>query len=357
MSTSATPWANYAAPADGPWAKYGSAPPASAPNQPEQPGFLKSLGQSFGIDPDAMKERAKPTLRNLVEDMPGVAPLEGAYHGFMRSTGELGKGVDAAMEGNPSGLLSHGISAIPFAGPAIDKAGEQAPAPTPGESYLGRIGDVATNPGAMGTILGGAAQLAPLVMGSGVSEGVADVTSDLNQKFNPLPLRSRAVNTLEDIRSQAANVPVSMTETDPAIQKFRQSVATGGRNASVMTKLGRRVDAIPTQGDVLFPEARDFYTNVSRESARPGILRRMIEKPSAPDLRRNLGDVREAMSTDLTKAADTIGRGEDYTGAMKEYANNAKLRKLGLIGAGIAGAEVAKRAGLLGTLATKVAGQ
>ncbi len=63
------------------------------------------------------------------------------------------------------------------------------------------------------------------------------------------------------------------------------------------------------------------------------------------------------MNADLTDAAEQVGRGEDYTGALKEYANNAKLRKLGLIGAGLAGEELARRTGLLGTIANKVAGQ
>jgi len=192
-----------------------------------------------------------------------------------------------------------------------------------------------------------------------IMEGV----SDLNQKFNPLPLKSRASATLESVAKDAANVPVNMAETIPAIADFRQSVATGGKNAPVMTKLGRRVDSssAPNGLPVNFPEARDFYKNVSRASAKPGFLRRQLESPAMPDLRRNVGNVREAMNTDLGNAADTVGRGEDYRGGIKEYAQNAKMRaagrNLGKVGIGLAGAEAAKRLGLLGRIGNKLIGQ
>jgi len=194
---------------------------------------------------------------------------------------------------------------------------------------------------------------------AGELPAISKTAGELNQRYNPLPLRSRAVNTLNSVEKDAANVPVSMAETDPAVQQFRQSVNTGGPNSRVMRQLGRRIEPeqMQAQGPVNFPEARDFYTNVSRESARPGFLRRAIESPSKPALRMNLGNVREAMNADLTSAADQVGRGEDYTGGMKEYANNAKLRKMGIIGAGVAGEELARRTGLLGKIAPKLMGQ
>ena len=78
MSTSAAPWAKYAAPAsDGPWSKYGGGAPPDTPPPPEQPGFLKSLGQTFGIDSDSAKadmdEIQQHPIRSVLENLPGVA--------------------------------------------------------------------------------------------------------------------------------------------------------------------------------------------------------------------------------------------------------------------------------------------
>ena len=152
-----------------------------------------------------------------------------------------------------------------------------------------------------------------------------------------------------------------MQQTAPALDEFLNYVRTGGRNNQVIRKLAARIDpqAIATD-PVNFPEARQFYTNVSRATAPPGFLRRAIESPTAPDMRRNLGNVRVAMNSDLTQAADSVGMGQQYTQAMNEYKNAAKLntvvKRLGYVGA----AEALRRSGVLGKIvsgATNMAGQ
>jgi len=175
-----------------------------------------------------------------------------------------------------------------------------------------------------------------------------------------IPSRARAAAKLTDIENAAKEIPVAMQKTQPALSEFSQSVRTGGRNASVMTKLAKRLDsglpeaAIGPQS-VKFPEARDFYTNISRATAKPGLLRRAIESPNMPSFRYNAGGVRDALNSDLTSAADTIGRGKDYTAAMNEYRRAAQLNKAAKIGGGIAAAEAARRTGLPGKIAGGIA--
>lgn len=165
------------------------------------------------------------------------------------------------------------------------------------------------------------------------------------EAVNALPSKARAAQALRAVETAAKDVPVGMTMTDPAVQGFRDFVNTGGRNARVMTKLGKRLD---TGEPMNFPEARQFYSNVSEMSARPGVFRRAIESPSAPKMRYQLGGVRQAMNQDLTNAAESVGMGDKYTQALREYANAARLNKVlkagGLLGAG----EAARRTGLLG---------
>lgn len=191
-----------------------------------------------------------------------------------------------------------------------------------------------------------------------------------------LPSRARAAAKLSDIESAAKEVPVSMSATKPALGEFQQSVATGGKNAPVMTKLARRMEppvprstmlgnmqselnGVPTGAPeptpINFPEARDYYSNISRATAKPGFLRSAIESPNMPAFRYNAGNVRAALNTDLTDAAGTIGRGDDYTGAMNEYRRAAQLNKAVKIGGGVAAGEALRRSGILGKVAGGIA--
>jgi len=173
--------------------------------------------------------------------------------------------------------------------------------------------------------------------------------------YDLLPNKARAVNTLNEVSQAAKDVPVQMTATDPAVGGFKQYVATGGRGTPVINKLAKRMAATDEQGPLMFPEARQFYTNVSRSSARPGFLRRAIESPSAPDMRRNLGNVREAMSNDLTDTAGSVGMGDKYTQGMTEYKNAARLNRAAKVGGTIAAEEALRRSGLLGKIASGAA--
>lgn len=308
----------------------------AAPAPPKQDGFLSSFGKIFGLDSESMKEQAKPTFRHAVEAMPGVAPLEGAYHGFMRSTDELSKGVTAAREGNPSGLLSHGISAVPFLGPAIDKAGEQAPPSRPGESFLGKVKDVATNPGAMGTVMGTAAQVAPLILGA------TDAALPERGLLGQLPSKARAGAVLSDIAQQAKGTTVEPVNAYPEIQRFRELVKAGGKNERPVSQLGKRLETMvrapnETTGShqFSFPEARDYYSNVS-DASHASTLSKLMGTAPKPVMLRQLGAIRSAFDEDLTNAAGKVGRAEDYSNAMDEYARAARLRSALIKGGGIA---------------------
>lgn len=162
-----------------------------------------------------------------------------------------------------------------------------------------------------------------------------------------IPSKSHAVSVLNDIERAAHDLPVEMTQTTPALEKFGESVETGGKNALVLSKLARNINPKsprlnmlarmeselsgepmepPSPEPITFPKARGFYENVSRVTRRPGILRRAVESPREPAFRFDAGPVRQALHSDLINAAQSLGRGEDYANAIKEYAQNAKLR-------------------------------
>lgn len=166
-----------------------------------------------------------------------------------------------------------------------------------------------------------------------------------------VPSRVHAGKILDSIAQEAEHIPINPQHTQAALGDFAQHVATGGQGSHVTPLLDQRL-AQPMP--IHFPEGRQFYTNLSRETASPGILRRMLEDPRAPDMRRMLGPVKEGLNSDLVDAANKVGRGQDLTDAMTEYGRAAKLNKAVKIGGAALGAEGLRRTGiptrLLGTL-------
>lgn len=171
-----------------------------------------------------------------------------------------------------------------------------------------------------------------------------------------IPSRFRAGQMLEDIRNQAVDVPVNPSNTLPQLERFQQLTQRGGRTAKPMTQLVKRLtaDVPPEEAQPFnFPEARDFYTNVS-DLTKQSPLQTLMGRGLKPTMLRQAGNVRSGLNSDLTDAAGTIGRGEDYSNAIKEYANASKLRKAMIGGALVGGEEIARRTGLMGKAAKAV---
>lgn len=309
------------------------------------PAEYDASGKPIGATPTPQMGAAPPSqhpvqdwLHNLDTDMTegGNRTLPGRVLGHMQGRGD--SGYTGLNSGQGSGAAQ--FAGSPVLGP-IHAA--QGVAETPQHPIMG---PVHAAEGVAQTLT-----IPSMMMGG---EG-------LEAGIKAIPSRARAAATLSDIENGAKSVPVSMNATRPAMEDFQQSVATGGKNAPVMTKFSKRLDVpgLPQAGigpePVNFPEARDFYSNISRATAKPGLLRRAIESPNMPAFRYNAGGVRAALNSDLTDAADTIGRGQDYTGAMNEYRRAAQLNKAAKIGGGVAAGEALRRSGILGKVAGGIA--
>lgn len=302
---------------DVPASDWQEVPSAATPTGEEQkPGMIERFDKAF-VEPQM------------------APPNESVGHHIVRGMSNFGGGVIGGVTApflHPvktlagiGGLITEPVEAVVH--PGHDEVSQMAKSTQehPEEAVESGLGNVVG-----GSVLGGAAE-----------EGMM-----------ALPSKARAINTLNSVGNAARDVPMTMTETEPAVQNFRQYVKTGGRGSPVINKLVNRMAA---EEPMNFPEARKFYTNVSRASARPGFLRRAIESPSAPDLRYNLGNVREAMGTDLTNAAESVGQGDKYTQGLREYANAAKLNRGMKIGGAIATEEALRRSGILGKMAAGAA--
>jgi hypothetical protein len=170
---------------------------------PDRPGFFESLGQSFGID----KEHP---IRSGLQGLLGLAApaaTSGPFKEGQRIGGEL---IDAAknLRSNPAQSGMDAIKAIPIFGPALDRMSDQAPVSLPGESYMGKVRDAATDPGVMGTGIGAATQAAPLILG-GVDSALPG-----REPIGRIPTKAHAGQLLEDVRT-AINKPRVETVARP----------------------------------------------------------------------------------------------------------------------------------------------
>jgi hypothetical protein len=201
-------------------------------------------------------------------------------------------------------------------------------------------------------IVSGTAQAATVpsaFMGGPIAEG-ADAM---------IPSRLRAGQVLGDIGNAAKDVPVIPRATMPAVGRWSELTEAGGKTAKPITKLSNRLTDYLTpatkepQEPMLFPEARDRYSNITDLTRQPK-LQTLMGRGLKPTMLRQAGNVRTGLNSDLTDAASTIGRGEDYTNAMTEYAQAAKLAKALKLGGLAIGAEGLRRLGLLGKIAGAV---
>ena len=195
---------------------FGPAPKASAP--PAQPGFFENLGHTFGIGQQEQDQRmadikAHP-IRSALEAAggPAVAAGEGLWSGGKRIAGKLGEAWQAANQPGgglkqnadvaPGAVASHLISAIPFVGPALDKMADEAPPTTPGQSYASKVMSAAT-PGNVGTAVGTAMQLAPMMLAG------ADTAIPQRPLISGIPsaIRTASIGDPDVAAIKAAGVP------------------------------------------------------------------------------------------------------------------------------------------------------
>ena len=148
-------------------------------------------------------------------------------------------------------------------------------------------------------------------------EQVAELALPSGIAANAVPRMGRASKTFQKVMSHAKNVPLDVEAPGQAALRIQQLAERGGTEPRAVGKLLRRMTD-PAKAPMNFEEGRDFYSNISRLSANEfGSL--------SPVVQREMGALREALNKSLTQAAGTVGKGDAYAGAMKEYAQAAKF--------------------------------
>lgn len=134
-----------------------------------------------------------------------------------------------------------------------------------------------------------------------------------------LPNAKRAAGVLGDVAEAAKNVRVPLTQAIAPLQRVTELGERGGTLPTSANALLKRSQML---GDMTFPEARDYYSNISSLSGdEAGKLNGVMKKA--------VGGLRAGFHGDLTEAANQVGMGDQYADAMKEYANAMRLRDAG----------------------------
>jgi hypothetical protein len=141
------------------------------PPAPEKEGLWHSLGAQFGLTPEQLKARSDELAAHpVLESIPGIQNARALYNLVKESASQAKQAVTDYRGGNTPQAGIDAIQAVPILGPAIMKMVENSPATTPGQSYLSQVKADMT-PGNLGTAIGAAAQVAPMILGA-VDEAV-----------------------------------------------------------------------------------------------------------------------------------------------------------------------------------------
>ena len=158
-------------------------------------------------------------------------------------------------------------------------------------------------------------------------EQVAEFAVPAGAAVNAIPRMARAGRNFQKVMGVAKNVPLNVEGPGQVALRLQQLAERGGTEPRVVGKLLRRVTD-PEKAPMNFEEGRDFYSNISRLSANEF-------NSLNPTVQREMGNLRAALNQSLEQAAGSVGKGELYAGAMKEYAQAAKVRAMkdGLVSA------------------------
>jgi hypothetical protein len=138
-----------------------------------------------------------------------------------------------------------------------------------------------------------------------------------------IPSRVAAGRMFESVMSDAGQVPVSLTRSMAPLERTQQLASSGASPVRVADQLYQRANTV---NPIPYREARDFASNIS--SLSPNEVAGMNGPMGSA-----INSLRGAFHQDIADAAGTVGRGQDYLDAVREYArasqNSATAKVIG----------------------------
>ncbi len=134
-----------------------------------------------------------------------------------------------------------------------------------------------------------------------------------------LPNAERAGKVLERARVLGRDVPVDLSNAMTPALRAQELTARGSTAPKVMNDFLQRIPAHTTE-PMMFPEARDFASNA-------GALSATEKAASTPMMAGQVKQLAKALSEANQAAAEKMGMGKEFKGAMREYAQAKALGK------------------------------
>lgn len=151
-----------------------------------------------------------------------------------------------------------------------------------------------------------------------IAAGTMGAAKAVGAASNAIPSASRAGQAFQDIKSAAGSVPINTAKVgDSALELYTQA-QRGASLPLAVRKLVVRLTT-PDAEPLTYSEAKDFQSNISSLSANE----KMSLKPNQVRL---VGKLNADLKASLEDAADTVGKGQQFADAMKEYHNAMKIR-------------------------------
>lgn len=172
---------------------------------------------------------------------------------------------------------------------------------------------------------------------AGEQAALTGVTSAASAALSKvIPSASRASAGLQQVMGQAKDVPLNLSEPGDVALRIKDLAERGGTMPKAVNDF-IKFATDPKRADMTYEVGRDFASNISRLSADE--MQRLT-----PIMKWQVGELRVALNKSLVDAAQTVGQGDVYKAAMKEYAQSmafrehakavAKAAAMGTLGAG-----------------------
>jgi hypothetical protein len=288
-----------------------------APTQPdERNGLQRAFDKATTVTPEQEKIPSwmNPAVGNVINKAQefGAGAIQGAGQPFVHPLDTL-SGIGSS--------IAHPIEAAK----AMGKGAMEHPFQTAGNLVGGAV-----TAGGLEELPGGGIPFKSPAQGPGT----------LGRVMDAIPTRAKAGKLFESVMNDAGDQPVNLTRAMDPLERAQQLSARGHGTVSAADNLYKRINTV---NPLDYREARDWASSLSRLSGEDSMS-------ASPALKAQIGKLSHAFNEDVGDTAGSVGRGEDYTKAMQDYARASSLRNAAVKGAKIA-IPVAVGAGVAGKLA------
>lgn len=269
----------------------------------------KGIGSALMPEMTSQDTLANHPMQAAVDAVPGLRTLSNFIQGqYQGSKGALHQAVDQLHTAMNSPGVDKTTHALQFARPVVTGLSALNPFATGSVNNVNNLADQGRVNEATGQGLADAATL-------GITAAAKPILGAIK---NALPSTERAGAALGQVKAAAGDIPIDMTKPgNTALDLYTQSQRGASLPMAVRKFLTRTTT--PDSPPLTYAEAKDFQSNISRLSADEyGKMN--------PNTKRLVGQLNADLKDSLSGAADSVGKGEQFTQAMQEYHNAMRLK-------------------------------